>query len=62
MLTDESSTLEVLEKIAEELEFANRLKILEIVSRYIHISPKNFLKYYDVAIELDEEISFKEKR
>lgn len=57
----ESNTLKALEKIAEELELANRLKILEIASKHSSIKPENFLKFYDIAIELEEKIGIIEK-
>jgi hypothetical protein len=52
---------ETLEKIAKELEIANKLKIYEIVVSQPHIDFNFLSRFYDKAVELEEEIKAKMK-
>jgi hypothetical protein len=54
--------IEVLEKIAKELELANRLKIFEIALKNHPLKFETLIKFYDKSIDLEEEIKAKLKK
>jgi len=53
---EESKTIDALEKIAKELELANRLKIFELISTQSPILVKHYDKFNDLVTEFEEKI------
>ncbi|NHJ49885.1 MAG: hypothetical protein FK733_18980 [Asgard group archaeon] len=53
--------IETLEKIAKELEIANKLKVYELVLSQPGLSYKFLLKFYEKSVELENEIVSKLK-
>jgi hypothetical protein len=61
MFENQSQMKAILEKIAKELEIANKLKIYEIVVSQPGINYKILLKFFDKSDELAKEIEAKMK-
>ncbi len=53
---EESKTIDALEKIAKELELANRLKIFELIMIKSNVLVQHFDKFNDPVTEFEEKI------
>ena len=59
MTNEISLTLKVLEKIAEELELANKLKMFELVTGQSAVIVKHYDRFNDFVTEFEDKIRSK---
>jgi hypothetical protein len=61
MNSDKPLDINVLEKIAKELETANKLKLFELILMHPNLKVDFYLKLYKKAIELEEQMMSKHR-